>query len=128
MEKLLGKRIKRYNDIVRKDQTFLDLPLKEMMDHGCQDADFALRLHEHLDKELRKREIRDQFADTTMKLAQKLARLRVSGSSVDLKKLEKLRNAARRNRGFERAHLGSAWKEDGPGLSGRNSRRRSRTT
>ncbi len=54
-EKLLGKRIKRYNDIVRKDQTFLDLPFKEMKDHGCQDADFALQLYEHLDKRAEKK-------------------------------------------------------------------------
>ena len=80
-EKLLGKRIKRYNDIVRKDQTFLDLPFKELMGHGCQDADFALRLHEQLDKQLRKRGIREQYADTTMKLSTEARPFRVSGSS-----------------------------------------------
>ena len=90
-EKLLGKRIKRYGDIVRRDQTFLDLPLKEMKDHGCQDADFALRLYERLDKELSKRAIRDQFADTTMKLARKLAEFEFKGVSVYLKKLERAR-------------------------------------
>ena len=69
---------------MRKDQTFLDLPFKELMDHGCQDADFALRLHRQLDKELRKRGIREQYADTTMKLAQKLARFESQGVHVDL--------------------------------------------
>lgn len=91
-EKLLGKRIKRYNDIVGKDQTFLDLPFRELMDHGCQDADFALRLHKQLDEELRKRGIREQYADTTMKLAQKLARFESQGVNVNLNKLDKLRN------------------------------------
>ena len=90
-EKLLGKRIKRYGDIVRRDQTFFDLPLKEMKDHGCQDADFALRLYERLDKELSKRAIRDQFADTTMRLARKLAAFEFQGVSVYLKKLERTR-------------------------------------
>jgi DNA polymerase-1 len=91
VEKLLGKRIKRYNEIVRRDQTFLDLPFKEMMDHGCQDADFAMRLYEHLDKELRKRKIRGQFADTTMTLAQRLARYEFQGLRIDLDRMEKRR-------------------------------------
>jgi DNA polymerase-1 len=91
-EKLLGKRIKRYGDIVRKDQTFLDLPLKEMKDHGCQDADFALRVYEHLDKELGKRAILEQYANTTMKLTRKLAECEFQGVSVYLKKLEQARS------------------------------------
>jgi len=90
-EKLLGKRIKRYGDIVRRDQTFLDLPLKEMKDHGCQDADFALRLYERLDKELSKKAIRDQYVNTTMKLARKLTECEFRGASVYLKKLERAR-------------------------------------
>lgn len=91
-EKLLGKRIRRYNDIVRKDQTFLDLPLKEMIEHGCQDADFALRVHEHLDRELSKRKLLHQFAETTMKLAQRLARYEFEGVHVDLNRMERLRS------------------------------------
>ncbi len=91
-ERLLGKRIKRYSDIVRKDQTFLDLPLDEMKDHGCQDADFALRLYYHLDKELSNKNIREQFANTTMKLARQLADYEFHGVSVNLRKLEQARN------------------------------------
>ncbi len=91
-ERLLGKRIKRYSDIVRKDQTFLDLPLDEMKDHGCQDADFALRLYYHLDKELSSKNIREQFANTTMKLARQLADYEYDGVSVSVKKLERTRN------------------------------------
>jgi len=90
-EKLIGRRIKRYGDIVRRDQTFLDLPLKEMKDHGCQDADFALRLYERLDKELSKRAIRDQYANTTMRLARRLAEFEFQGVSVYPKKLERAR-------------------------------------
>ena len=128
-EKLLGKRIKRYSDIVRRDQTFLDLPFKEMKDHGCQDADFALRLYEHLDKELSKRKIREQYANTTMKLAQKLARYEFQGVSVDLKKLEQTaQRPARRDRGCERTRLGKASERRWIWTLRRNSRRRSRTT
>jgi DNA polymerase-1 len=90
-EQLLGKRIKRYGDIVRRDQTFMDLPFNEMKDHGCQDADFALRLYEHLGKELSKRKIREQYANTTMKLTRKLAEYEFQGVSLHLKKLEQSR-------------------------------------
>lgn len=93
VEKLLGKRIKRYNEIVRSDQTFLDLPLKEMTDHGCQDADFALRLYEKLDEELALKNLSEQFADTTMKLVRKLADYEFNGVSVSQKKLEQTRNS-----------------------------------
>ncbi|HUG71439.1 MAG TPA: hypothetical protein VMM76_27085 [Pirellulaceae bacterium] len=91
-ERLLGKRIKRYSDIVRKDQTFLDLPLKEMTEHACQDADFALRLYGHLDKELSSKNIREQFANTTMKLARMLADYEFHGVSVSLRKLRLTRD------------------------------------
>ena len=60
-ERLLGRRIKSYGEIVDKHQTFLDLPLKEMRDHACQDADVARQLHSVLDNELRKRRIREQL-------------------------------------------------------------------
>ena len=40
-----------------------------MTDHACQDAYSSLRLYERLDKDLSKRGIRDQYVNTTMKLA-----------------------------------------------------------
>lgn len=92
-ERLLGKRIKSYSDIVRRDQTFLDLPFNEMKDHGCQDADFTLRLYSHLDKELNSKNIREQFANTTMKMARKLAEYEFHGVSISLRKLEQAREA-----------------------------------
>ena len=107
-EKLLGKRIKRYSDIAQRDRTFLDLPFKEMKDHGCQDADFAMRLYEHLDKELSKRAIRQQYAETTMKLARRLAECEFQGVPVCPNKLEQARNdllvaiAAVKERAWER--------------------------
>ena len=51
-----------------------------------------MQLYEHLDKEMRKKKIREQFTNTTMKLAERLARYEFQGVRVDLKKLERLRN------------------------------------
>jgi DNA polymerase I-like protein with 3'-5' exonuclease and polymerase domains len=91
-QKLLGRRTKRYNEVVRRDQTFFDLPLQDMTNHGCQDADFALRLYAYLDTELKKREIREQFANTSMKLLQKLVEYEFHGVEVDPRKLQHVRS------------------------------------
>ena len=92
LQELLGARTKRYDEIVQRDQTFFDLPLKDMTNHGCQDADFALRLYAYLDKELKKRDICEQYANTSMKLLRKLAEYEFQGVEVDLKKLEHTRS------------------------------------
>jgi DNA polymerase I-like protein with 3'-5' exonuclease and polymerase domains len=63
-----------------------------MTNHGCQDADFALRLYAYLDMELSKREIREQFANTSMKLLRKLVEYEFHGVEVDSKKLEHVRS------------------------------------
>lgn len=90
-EKLLSRRIKSYREIVGKHETFLDLPLKEMRDHACQDADAALQLHMVLDNELKKRRIRDQFEDITLAFSRRLLEYEFEGLPVNLKKLEQLR-------------------------------------
>ena len=90
-ERLLDKRIKSYREVVRKHETFLDLPLKEMRDHACQDADVALQLHIFLDNELKKRLIRDQFENTTLAQLRRLVKYEFEGLSVDPKKLERRR-------------------------------------
>jgi hypothetical protein len=41
-QKLLGRKIKAYKDIVPKEKTFLELPFEEMKEHACTDADVAL--------------------------------------------------------------------------------------
>ena len=91
-ERLLGKRIKAYRDVVKKNETFLDLPLKVMRDHACQDADVAFQLHSVLDNELRKRQIREQFVDTTLKLLRWLIEREFQGIPVQMEKLENLRD------------------------------------
>lgn len=91
-ERLLCKRIKAYKEVVRKNETFLDLPLNEMRDHACQDADVALQLYTVLDKELKEKQIRDQFENITQALSRELLEYEYLGVSVDLKKLDILRS------------------------------------
>ena len=62
-QKLLGRKIKAYKDIVPKEKTFLELPFEEMKEHACTDADVALQLHTFLEKEMKDRQIVQQFEE-----------------------------------------------------------------
>ena len=91
-QKLLGRKIKAYKDIVGKDETFMELPFEEMKEHACTDADVALQMQKLLAKELKKRRLTDQFQNRTMPFMLMLLDLEKGGVSVDRKKLEKLRS------------------------------------
>lgn len=91
-ERLIRKTIKSYKDIVKKEQTFLDLPFKELVRHGCEDADVTLRLYETLKAELKKRGITEQYYNETLSLAEKLGETEYRGISVNSDKLNKIRD------------------------------------
>jgi DNA polymerase I len=90
-QKLLGRTIKGYKDIVPKEKTFLELPFEEMKEHACTDADLALQLHAFLERELKDRQIDQQFDMRTMSLARALLKLEKDGIPVDGARLEELR-------------------------------------
>ncbi|WP_321415861.1 DNA polymerase [uncultured Desulfobacter sp.] len=89
--KLLGKQIKSYNEIVEKHQTFLDLPLKQIVNHGCEDADVTLQLYYRLNEELKKKEIEDQYFSDTLPLIKQLGNLEFEGVPVKINNLESVR-------------------------------------
>ena len=91
-QKLLGRNIKGYKEVVPKEKTFLELPFDEMKEHACTDADVALQLHAFLQKELKERHIDQQFEERTMPLAGTLMDLEKHGVPVDGKRLEQLRS------------------------------------
>ncbi len=91
-QKLLGRKIKAYKDIVPKEKTFLELPFDEMKEHACTDADVAFQLHAFLENELKDRKIDKQFEEQTMPLARTLLNLEKDGVRVDGKRLEQLRS------------------------------------
>jgi DNA polymerase I len=91
-QKLLGRKIKAYKDIVPKEKTFLELPFDEMKEHACTDADVALQLHTFLEKEMKDRKIDRQFYEQTMPLARTLLKLEKDGTPVDGARLEQLRS------------------------------------
>ena len=85
--RVLGKEVKSYSDTVSDDSTFLDLPLIEMVNHACQDADFALRLYPALSRGLEERCIARQFRKNTMKHLRRLSNLEFHGMAIDVERL-----------------------------------------
>lgn len=92
-ERLLGKIIKSYKDVVKKDQTFLELPFKEIVKHACEDADVTLRLYQVLIKEMERKGITKQYFCRTMIKLRKLVDLEYGGISVNSNKLKKIRKS-----------------------------------
>ncbi|MGA1871867.1 MAG: hypothetical protein ACMUJM_25375 [bacterium] len=91
-KKLLDKEIKSYKEIVKNDQTFLDLPFRKIVDHACEDADITLQLYYFLKKELERKKIAGQYFQDTIPLLKKLGELEYNGIPINLYKLKKLRN------------------------------------
>jgi hypothetical protein len=90
-KRLLGKEIKTYHDVVGESVSFLDLPFREMINHGCQDADVTLRLYPILSVQLEKRGITCQFLNQTMQLLQRLGNLEFDGIPTDVGRIERIR-------------------------------------
>ena len=90
-DKLLNRKIKSYKEVVGKDQTFLELPFREIVHHACEDADVAFQLFRFFQKELEIRVIADQFFAETMPLLCELGELEFRGVSASSKQLEKIR-------------------------------------
>jgi DNA polymerase I len=86
--KLLGTKIKRYADVMEKEQTFLDIPFKDLIEHACTDADISLRLFHRLNVELRNRGLGDTFQSERMRLLVMLAEMENGGVGIDVKKIE----------------------------------------
>ena len=55
--KFLGKTIKSYKEIVGKEKTILDIPLKKVVQYACEDADITLQLYNVLKTELKEKRI-----------------------------------------------------------------------
>jgi ribonuclease D len=92
-EKILGKKIKAYKEIVGKTQNFLDLPFRELLTHACADADTTLQIYPMLEKEIKQREMYDHYRDETMALALRLGEWEYDGIPVNSTKLSKTREA-----------------------------------
>jgi hypothetical protein len=87
-KKLLGVSVKRYRDIVRDGETFLDRPFKELVEHACGDADMALRLYAVLTRELRKQGAEQRFHDGPMRVESLLVVCERDGVLIDMGRMK----------------------------------------
>ena len=90
-KRLLGKEIESYSDLVDEGSSFLDVPFREMVNHGCQDADMTFRLYRVLFAQLEEGEITRQFLKETMGLLHRLAKLEFDGIAVDVGGIDKIK-------------------------------------
>jgi hypothetical protein len=89
--RLLGREVKSYKDIVTDGQTFLDVPFQELLLHACEDADVAFQLYHVLEQELGRRGVLDQYTRETLPLSMTLGKWELDGVSVDAARLADLR-------------------------------------
>jgi DNA polymerase-1 len=104
-QRLLGKKIKSYGDVVGENRTFLDLPLKVMVNHAGQDADMALRLYPVLLAQLKERGIAAQYFEGTVPLIAQLAELELHGLRVKEHGIDRVRRCLAKRAAHLRAMI-----------------------
>jgi DNA polymerase I-like protein with 3'-5' exonuclease and polymerase domains len=90
-KRYLGKEIKSYSDLVTGGSTFRDLPLREMTNHACQDADMTRRLYPVLMAELQERGVTGQFFNRTMAQCLRLGNLEFNGIALNVGRIERIK-------------------------------------
>lgn len=71
-----------------------DVPLKDLSDYSCEDADYTLRLKEKFEPELAKAGLDQLFRDIEMPLVPVLAGMEEAGIKVDTRVLSQIKRAA----------------------------------
>jgi DNA polymerase-1 len=89
-KRYLGKEIKSYSALVRNGCAFRDLPLRDMANHACQDADMTRRLYPILVAKLQERGVTSQFFNHTMAHCQRLGNLEFDGIAVNVGRIERI--------------------------------------
>lgn len=87
-EKILGLAGIEFADIVKKGQTFADVPLEQAFSYGAEDADFTWQLWNYYSVKIREAGLEKLFFETEMKILPILAKMERSGIHLDKKTLE----------------------------------------
>lgn len=77
-----------FSDIVKKGQTFADVPLESAVPYAAEDADFTFQLWSYLSKEFKEERRKKLFA-LEMQLLPILANMELTGIHLDSTELEK---------------------------------------
>ena len=92
-KRVIGQDVKRYRDIVDEGETLQDIPFKDLVEHGCADADAALRLYSRLRTILKERGIDNQFDNYVMPLIRLLGDKELDGVRVSISSIVRTKNA-----------------------------------
>ena len=80
-EELIGKKGK-------NQKTMLDVPVEQLRDYACEDADLTLRLKMAIDSKLDETGVRSVFEEIEMPLIQVLADMEMAGVTLNTKALD----------------------------------------
>lgn len=92
-KKLIGMDVKRYRDIVDSGQTLQDIPFKDLVEHGCADADATLKLYRRLHTMLKEKSIDNQFANEVMPLMRLLGDKELDGVRLNVSSISRTMDA-----------------------------------
>ncbi len=82
-EMLLGLKGIEFKDIVKKGQTFADVPLEVAHKYGAEDSDFTLRLYGILRQKIHENSLDSLFYDMEMKVLPVLSAMELRGVHLD---------------------------------------------
>ncbi|OGQ80308.1 MAG: hypothetical protein A3F90_10725 [Deltaproteobacteria bacterium RIFCSPLOWO2_12_FULL_60_19] len=90
-ERILGRHVQPYRELVNEGETFLDLPQDVVVRHACTDVDATLALYHMLVKELERRGVAHQYWNETIPLVKTLGDWEFAGVWTDTSKLASIR-------------------------------------
>ncbi len=82
-ERLLSYKTTKYNEIVDKNQTLLDIDFNRVVNYACEDADITYRLFNVLKPEIDNSKMKSLFYDIEMPLIKVLGDMELVGVSID---------------------------------------------
>lgn len=80
----------KFNDIISKGQTVLDVPLKDLGVYACEDADIAYRLYNKMQKELEQYNLKQIYYDVDLPLVEVLVDMEVTGVKINKEYFHKM--------------------------------------
>lgn len=90
----LGHKMISYAELVKKDKkkenAITEVPLSELANYACEDADITFRLYSVLKDRLKKVSLWKLYKEIEMPLVEVLASMEIYGVAIDEKKLKKL--------------------------------------
>lgn len=89
-ETKLGLRGVEFKDLVKKGQTFADVPLEQAADYGAEDSDFTIQLYEYFEPRLRERKL-EALYEMEMEILPILVGMEMEGIHLDKKALDDYR-------------------------------------